>query len=172
MKLNSEGGEAYVSYMGACLTALLYAITGIFLYSKVMVLYKISDVTILSSIGEGAFTPEDKFSASNGMFLAAALTAYDGETEPIEEAKYGKLTIGHYGWGNGGDGTLGSQAAEVENHNCSDYELGLADRDENTQIFPIFESSLNEVTTWKKKFRCVKKEDMVIWGDYNSLKAQ
>lgn len=31
---------------------------------------------------------------------------------------------------------------------------------------------VNEVRTWKKKFKCANSEDLVIWGDYNSAKAQ
>ena len=38
--------------------------------------------------------------------------------------------------------------------------------------YPIFGTSANEVRIWKRKFKCVGKEDLVIWGDYNSAKAQ
>ena len=44
-----------------------------------------------------------KFSPEEGFFVAAALTAYDSETEPIEIPElYGELVIEHYGWGNEG----------------------------------------------------------------------
>ena len=45
------------------MTLLLLTFTIIFLYSKVMVLYKGSDVTIIGNYAEGAFTYEDSFTA-------------------------------------------------------------------------------------------------------------
>ena len=56
-------------------------------------------------------------------------------------------------------------------HWCSDEELGIAPGDK-TQIYPIFESSRDEVLTYRKKFKCIDPEDMVIWGDYDSKKGQ
>ena len=44
-----------------------------------------------------------KFTPAEGFFVAAALTAYDSNTEIIEvPEKYGELVIEHYGWGNEG----------------------------------------------------------------------
>ena len=59
----------------------------------------------------------------------------------------------------------------MEYHYCSDEELGLV-KGPNTLAYPIFESSINEVTTWKKKFKCADPETLQIWGDYNSAAAQ
>ena len=158
-----------VSYMGAFLSAIIFGVTAIFLYSKVMVLIKSSDITIMMNTLEGAFTYDDKFTANEGLFIAAALTEYDSNTEVIEEARYGELVIEHYGWGNGD--TIGSGSKTLDSHYCSDEELGFTPGP-NTSIYPIFESSISVVTTWKKKFKCVDKKDLVIWGDYNSAKAQ
>ena len=68
-----------------------------------MVLYKGSDVTITGSYTEGAFTYEDKFTAENGLFIAAALTEYNQKSEITEEMRYGELVIEHYGWGYEGE---------------------------------------------------------------------
>ena len=45
-----------LSKMGALLTLVLYTITGIFLYSKVMVLVNKSDVTVISNLEVDALT--------------------------------------------------------------------------------------------------------------------
>lgn len=52
-------------------------VTIIFTYSKIMVLYTVSDVTIVGNQSEGAFTDADTFSAADGFHIAAALTEYD-----------------------------------------------------------------------------------------------
>ena len=103
------------------------------------------------------------------MYVAAALTEYDGNTEVIEDARYGTLQIEHYGWGY--EGELGSREKSLETHYCSDEELGFV-QGPNTQFYDINPLSFEEVQTWKKKFKCADKENMKIWGDYNSRAAQ
>jgi len=116
------------------------------------------------------FDYNDRITADNNFFIAAALTAYDGNTEIIEEARYGELTVDHYGWGYD-ENAIGSGGGPIEFHYCTDEELGF-EPGPNTLIYPVFKTSLSVVTTWKKKFKCIDREDMVIWGDYNSEKAQ
>ena len=50
-------------------------------------------VNIVTNTSEGALTFDDKFTADEGMFIAAALTAYDSETEPIDDPRHGALVI-------------------------------------------------------------------------------
>ena len=107
--------------------------------------------------------------AEDGFFIAAALTEYNSDTTVTEEERFGELIIEHYGWGYGDE--IGSVSRPLDYHFCSDEELGFADGPD-TAIYPIFESSLSEVQTYRKKFKCVDKKDLVIWGDYNSQKAQ
>ena len=78
-----------------------------------------------------------KFTPEEGFFVAAAITAYDSETESIEvPERYGELVIEHYGWGN--EGATSSQAdGKLQNHPCSDEELGI-ERGPNTLVYPIF----------------------------------
>ena len=94
--------------------------------------------------------------------------------EPIEERHYGELVIEHCEWGN--QGILDNEGVgKLENHACSDEELGLVDdesQSENLRTFPIYEASQREVEIWRRKFKCVDRENQVIWGDYNSVKAQ
>ena len=39
-------------------------------------------------------------------------------------------------------------------------------------LYPTFKDSATEVMTFKKKFKCIDKDELVVWGDYNSAKAQ
>ena len=110
-----------------------------------------------------------KFSPEEGFFVAAALTAYDSETEIIEVPElYGELVIEHYGWGNGG--TSSTNVDNIANHQCSDEELGI-ERGPNTLVYPVFKNDMEFVKLWRKKFKCIDPKDMVIWGNYNSVKA-
>ena len=96
------------------------------------------------------------------------MTTYNDDTEIEEDERYGKLVIEHFGWGYEDTEGTGSRRTPLETHPCSDAELGLEDDVE----YPLIDDSIGVVTTWKKKFRCMKPEDIEIWGDYNSEKAQ
>ena len=112
-----------------------------------------------------------KFTPEEGFFVAAAITAYDSVEESIEvPEKYGELVIEHYGWGNEGI-TSNSSDGRLQFHHCSDEELGIV-RGPNTLVYPVFQNDLEQVKVWRKKFKCIDPKDLVIWGNYNSVKAQ
>ena len=75
--------------MGALVSIIFIFLSCLFLYSKIMVMYYVSQVTIISNLVEGAYTHDDKFSTENGLFVAVALTEYDDERESIEDPSYG-----------------------------------------------------------------------------------
>ena len=78
MKFDFEGtGPAYKSYMGAAVSIIFIVISTIFLYSKFLVLYNVSSVTVTSKLVEGALTDHDVFTHEHGLFIAAALSNYD-----------------------------------------------------------------------------------------------
>lgn len=98
--------------------------------------------------------------------MAAALTEYDSNPEVIEDARYGELVIQHFGWDAVDD--VKYWTTDLSHHQCSDEELGLTADGSSEDSYPIFGTSENEIKTFKKKFKCVREEDLLIWGDYNS----
>ena len=148
----------------------LALIMSTFLYTKVVTWRGKKDVDIMSALVENEFDYKKNFDTEQGFFVAAALTEYDSNREIIEKPEYGELIIENYGWGYEED-QLGSRSIPLDYHYCSDEELGFV-RGPETLIYPVLESSLQEVETYKKKFKCVDREHLKIWGDYNSRKAQ
>ena len=55
-------------------------------------------------------------------------------------------------------------------HACSEEELGLAPGRDKA-YYKIFEESREVVSLWQKKFKCVKPEELEIWGDFDSEEA-
>ena len=115
------------------------------------------------------------FDAEKGLFLAAALTRYDSNKTVTEEARYGELTFEHNGW-TVGEEVTGLQEQKLETHPCSDEELGLVDSNPTSKsqalTYPLHESSVREVRSFNKKFKCIAPEDLLIWGDYNTASTQ
>ena len=122
MKL-PNGEEKKNSFMGALLTLVLALIMGIFMKTKIEAWRDKKDVDIMGALVENYFDFDYKFDASQGFFVAAAITAYDGNTEIVEKPEYGELIIEHYGWGN--DEDLKSGSKPLDYHTCTDEELGF-----------------------------------------------
>ena len=158
--------------MGASLTIFLHLCLIMYAYTKAITLVEMNDVDIMSALIEGEIDHTEVFSSEQGFFVAAALTAYDSETEIIEEERYGELIIEHFGWGYGedDDDNIQSGSRHLDFHYCSDEELGIV-QGPNTVIYPLYRSSLDEVKTYRKKFKCIPNEDLKIWGDYNAKAA-
>ena len=104
--------------MGALCSLTLVSISLIFLISKVMILIYSSQIVLFSNYVTDALTFEDRFSAEDGFFVAAALTKYDSDPEPLDDPRYGELTIEHYSWGFEGFTVLGQKKLQM--HSCSD----------------------------------------------------
>lgn len=141
-----------------------------YIYNKGTILAEKSGISVTSAYVEDFFDDTDKFSAEkDSFFIAAALSGYNGLTEMEEDEDYGVMTIEHYGWGYGD--TIESIGTPLETHPCTDEELGLVEDQSVSPIFPVKPSLVKEVTTWKKKFKCVEPEELVIWGNFNAAKA-
>ncbi len=122
MKLDN-GVQDQNSAFGGFLTIILTLVTLMFTYAKLITLIDKHDVDIMGSLSEGAIEYSTNFTASDGFFLAAALTEYDSNTESIEEERFGELVIEHYGWGY--SDSIGSKSTQLETHECTDEELSL-----------------------------------------------
>ena len=61
-----------------------------------------------------------------GLNIAAAFTAYDSETEPIDDPTIGEIVFNHYKWGKNADGSIFAGRYKIKAHRCSEAEVGLA----------------------------------------------
>lgn len=172
MKVDFEqAGPAYKSYMGAAVSIIFILLSATFLYKKLTVLVQNSHIMVTSKLLEDVISQDEKFSNEQGLFVAAALTEYNNESEPIDDPLYGKLSFSRYSWDSRG-GSIASSISELKSYPCTDADIGLAPDESADLQYPIYEKIEKEVETWKKKFKCIPKEDLVIWGDYNSNAAQ
>ena len=60
---------------------------------------------------------------------------------------------------------------QLKSHFCTDEDLGLT-RTQNTVMFPLNKNHEFELETYRNKFRCVDRDELQIWGDFNSAQAQ
>ena len=142
-------------------------------YLKIDVLINKKDVNLLSSTNQFHYSDRDIFSFKDGLNIAVALTAYDEELEWILDSKYGQLVFQEYGWGTKDDGSYEVLGARLASAVCTPEQLGLAEGGkEDAEFLPLHENYYNVVAKYRKKFLCSRKEDMFIYGDYNSERAR
>ena len=80
-----------------------------------------------------------------------------------------------YEWGPDENGEFGFKFQNLTTHICTEEELGLNDNAKNPnhgQFFKIHPQSLVNVKLYRKKFLCIDREEMSLYGDYNSLSAR
>ena len=104
-----------------------------------------------------------------GFNIAVALTRYDSDVEPFDDPTVGQVVFNHYKWGRNPDGTPFSGRYPINNHRCTRQELGLDGDKTKARFFP---SSDANIEFYHKKFLCLDKEDVELFGDFSSAKAQ
>jgi hypothetical protein len=111
-----------------------------------------------------------------GLNFAVAFTGFDGKQEPIDDPTIGEIVFNHYKWGSYTNGTLYSGRYRLNSHRCSRKELGLEDGDDNfeqsVKMFTTSQYAKRDIEMNHKRFFCPNKEDLRIYGDYNTESAQ
>ena len=114
--------------MGMFLTVISLVVISMFFATKVLTIFFKHEVDIMSTLKENAISQDQKFTAKDGFFVAAALTKFDNEKESIEDWTYGELVFSNFGWGY--EDGISAKRAPLNYHPCSDQELGLV-KDDN-----------------------------------------
>lgn len=140
------------------------------------------DVDVLSATKDLYYSEDDKFTYENGLNIAVAFTGYNNKEEWELDPAYGSLVFNSYSWGNDEDGAVFLRRKELPSHVCNKEELGLLPddkkelsdlKDQGTAHF--FKSHPNSEVypkMYQKKFLCVDKESLEIYGDFSSNKAR
>ena len=95
-----------------------------FFATKVLTIFFKHEVDIMSALKENAISQDQKFTAKDGFFVAAGLTKFDNEKENIEDWTYGEIVFSNFGWGY--ETGISAKRTPLDDHPCSDQELGLA----------------------------------------------
>ncbi len=97
--------------------------------------------------------------------------AYSNENDPIDDPTVGELVFNHNKWGRNPDGTTFADRYRLKSHRCTRAELGLDQEAEETTMFPIWAKYEADFNYYHKMFLCPDKEDLRIFGDYNTQTA-
>ena len=158
--------------MGSLCSLLMFIVVLAYGYQKFDVWNTKKDIDIQYSTVDSYFTDDDVFDFKEGLNFAMAFTAYDTETEPILDPSIGRIVFNSYSWGGldeNGD-FAPALIEEVKTHTCTKEELGLEGK--SSAFLPITKNAVPSVEIHQKKFLCIDREELRMYGDYNSDKAR
>ena len=130
----------------------------------------------LNSFGETLVTMSTIDSFYNSSYVASteehdikfafALTAYDNQTEFIDQSEYGHISALYASWGL--EDSHAYASTKIPLRHCSPEELGIVEGEEDKSAFyPPHKNSIRTLKYYHKKFMCVD-ENIRLQGDYNS----
>ena len=104
------------------------------------------------------------------MDMAVAFSDFDNEREYDLDPSFGSLVFMTTEWKTFPNGKTIDTETILPSHACSAQELGL-DRDSEND-FHVAPKNRFDVARYKKKFRCLRKEDLKIYGTYDTAKTR
>ena len=170
MRLDGESIELN-SWGGAICSFLLLIILSAYALQKFDILVEKSDQQLLEAHIFGALTDKDIFSYDNGLNFAIAFTGFDGETEPFNDPTIGEVVFNHYKWGIDANGNHFSGRFPIRSHQCSREELGIDGDLTKAKFHQILDGMKEDLHFYHKKFICIDKQDLVMYGDFSSSQA-
>ena len=94
------------SFGGAACSIFLFTLIGLYAFQKFEILVNKRDVNLITVTTSNALNYTDVFDSSMDFNIAAAFSAYDGGTEPIDDPTVGEVVFNHYKWGQNPDGSI------------------------------------------------------------------
>ena len=108
----------------------------------------------------------------NGLYFAVAFTEYNNEREILLDPSIGELVFKAYQWGLDANNDVSDELITLKSHTCTRDELGLTNSNEGNFLPFNDVSTENTVDRYSKKFQCLDKDEMHIYGDWSSHKGR
>lgn len=160
--------EQYRTFLGAFLTILTLMMTIFFGSYKSFVLFSLADYKIMEINSHYFYPASREMGLDQGFKISAAITAFDGSSEIIEDPEIGKLEFYIKHWGDTIYGPtfdfyrLPTKICEPE-RDFNDLEGTNKDAD----FYPVHKVSENDLNIYGPKMKCIT-ETYNLQGNYNT----
>ena len=116
------------------------------------------------SVRDSYYDTDHEFKTDHGFMVAAGITVYNWDREPIEDPTIGVFKAYYRSWGISTDGS--TRFEELPTRTCTRAELGLPEDNENEpdpnsdfskppKFFEAHPSSARDVNFYYKKLKCI-----------------
>ena len=126
------------------------------------------ETDVMISARDSFFDADHKY--SRNLSYAFGITAYDSNTESIDDPTYGEIKPYYKSWGL--KETAGVHFEPLLMRNCSQAELHINNQtDIKSQFFQPHSNSATDLAFYHKKLKCLDMEAIEVQGNYNSPRA-
>lgn len=166
-----DHNEQYRTFLGSILSLITFLIMGFYSVYKIMTLFAITDYRIMKATSENYFDVLPGFSERDGFSIAAAVTAYDGSPEPIEDPEIGTLKIYLKYWGHPQFGEdFGFKELKTELCDPARDFNNLEGTVSTAPFYALNKVSVSDLDKYGPKMKCIA-EPYEIFGDFNTNMA-
>ena len=126
-----KGNQKKTTFTGAIFSILVAIFVIFYSHQKLLELVNYDDTHIIEVVSQRVVLESDVFTSSMGLQVAFAITAYDGNTESIEDEEIGVLKAFFISWGENyvdyNEETLSlTGITEIPTRNCTGADFGLS----------------------------------------------
>lgn len=118
------------------------------------------------------FGEKDRFDYQQGFNIAVGLSGWNDIVEYELPPEIGYISYGASEWGIDDNGLLIDDWYDFESHTCTPEELGLTDDRSNATFYTVKPLQRAYVEKFQKKLQCINKQDLTLWGDFQSVFAR
>ena len=164
--------DRYRTILGAFLSILTFTLILAYGSYKITDLIYYKDFKLLKFEKENFYDMREPFTNEDGLMIAAAITAYDSETEPIEDPEVGEIKFYLKQWDvENIDAAESIQFIEIPTRPCIKDDFAEYNS-ESPLFYPNKDGSKADMDIHRKKMKCVDRDqELLMYGRYESQAA-
>lgn len=156
----------YRSLLGSVLSLTTVIIIAFYAVFKFAILVNRQDFNIKQYTRENFYDSSFSFSQIDGFQVAAAVTSFDGNPNPIEDPTYGTVKIYMKQWGV--ENKPGVFFTGVAMRDCQPSDFNFEnEKNPSAKFFPVDEFSKKTFDSYSKKLKCIDETNTPIFGSYD-----
>ena len=132
-----DGGRQFRTVPGAICTIAMTVVILVFASYKAKDLVAMSEYKVNSEVYDHYFGADDKFGEDIGFAVAAAVTAFDGNLEPIEDERIGTVKFYLKKWSDASGTDFHFE--ELRTRPCEERDFRPAEEYQTGSFFPLRE---------------------------------
>ena len=164
--------DRYRTILGAVLTIITFILILGYGLFKITDLLEYKDFKLLKFEKENFYDMREPFTNKDGLMVAAAITGYNSNTEPVEDPEVGEIKFYQKLWDVANtEATETIQFIEIPSHPCTADDFAENNSD-NPLFFPNKPTSKADMDIHWRKLKCINRDqELLMYGRYESQAA-
>ena len=164
--------DRYRSHFGAFLSIVTFFIVIVYASYKLNEMYVNTSFQVEEVEQEEVFASNATFTTADGFYVAAAITEYDRDPNPIEDPEVGTLKMYLKKWDVYDEENGGVTFEEVVLRPCQESDFDLGGGAPNSLFYDTNPSSMQDLVNHWRKLKCIQDpQQLTLFGNYDTEQA-